>query len=199
MKTQRWNFKSFFLNKVWVIFFVFLFFVESFFLNKVCLFFVVVAESESLFASLRFIISCRQGLEYSDCIPYWGVTPHQKKKCPGYDIKLNLRVRSALSLPLLPGPLWPGECSTCYALINGSNRPILKVFVFNRTMLKKSVFEQLHKKYKYEDTINVIPLTFRHKITLGKLICHYNQSIYLTQKYKYGHTMNVCLYPLGIK
>ena len=56
-------------------------------------------------------------IEYTDCISAKGVRP-PPNECPGYDTKqsdgevpviLELwGIQSTLSLPLLPGPLWPG-------------------------------------------------------------------------------------------
>ena len=44
-------------------------------------------------------------------------------------------------------------------------------------MCKKFLKKQLHKRCKYECTINVITEPLRHKITLDRLTCHQDHSI----------------------
>ena len=57
-----------------------------------------------------YILPSRLGLQNTPTVPLQrGKTPN---KCPVFDIKQSdgevWGVRSALSLPLIPGPLWPG-------------------------------------------------------------------------------------------
>ena len=64
-----------------------------------------------LFVFLWHINPCRE-IEYVECILYRGVRPSQEKGCPEYDIKLHPVLKlwgvwNTLSLPLLPGPLYP--------------------------------------------------------------------------------------------
>ena len=62
-----------------------------------------------------------------------GMTPHPNE-CPGYDTKQSdgevpvilglLGIRNTSSLPLLPGPLWPGVVAPDKGPIKGLNRTI---------------------------------------------------------------------------
>ena len=69
--------------------------------------------------------------EYTDCFPAEGKDP-PPNECSGYDTKqsdgevpamLELwRMRSTHSMPLLPGPLWPGVVAPDKDPIYGLNR-----------------------------------------------------------------------------
>ena len=66
----------------------------------------------------RYIAQSAGAVEYADYISAEGYDPpHKKKQCPGCVIKQSdgeapaldiWEVWSTPSLPLLPGPLWPG-------------------------------------------------------------------------------------------
>ena len=69
------------------------------------------------FLKLKNQLPSRLGaVEYTDCRR--GKTPPRPNECPGYDTKQSdgevpvmqgpWGIRSTPSLPLLPGPLWPG-------------------------------------------------------------------------------------------
>ena len=66
--------------------------------------------------------------EYKDCISAEGKTSLLHNKCPGYDIKQSdgefPGMQSTPSLPLLPGPLWPGVVASDKVLSMGQ----IKVF-----------------------------------------------------------------------
>ena len=64
----------------------------------------------------QYVAQSAEAVEYTDCTTAEGQDPPDE--CPGYDTKqsdgevpavLELwGMRSSSSLPLLPGPLWPG-------------------------------------------------------------------------------------------
>ena len=137
-------------------------------------------------------------LEYANCIH-----PHQKRVFWD-NTKLHLIVRLKIwrvwrtpSLPLLQVQLWL-EVEVPVRVLFTSQINLLKKFSYligpfakkKKAPLRNNNTKNINMNIQWSDS-----LTSRHKITLGKLICHYNQSIYLKKqqhkKYKYERTMNV--------
>ena len=56
--------------------------------------------------------------------------------------------------------------SFCKGSIIGSDRSVLKLFVFGRTVFKNTFNMSLHNKYIYKCTVNGILLTWSKKLTL---------------------------------
>ena len=85
-----------------------------------------------------------------------------KNRCPGYDTKLHLIVRFQFwsirkygvtySLPLLPGPLWPGV--------------LVYVRVPSIGQIENVLRKDLHKKCKCEQTMNAISLGFSRQVDM---------------------------------
>ena len=71
-----------------------------------------------MWVTIQLIAQSAEAVEYTDCFSAEGYDPPPPNGCPGYDTKqsdgevpvmLELSgMRSTPSLPLLPGPLWPG-------------------------------------------------------------------------------------------
>ena len=94
-------------------------------------------------------------VQTNDCCPVgWGCRIHRlflcrgvrppPNECPRYDIKQSDGevpvMRSTPSLPLLPGPLWPGVVASDKGLIYGSNRTKLHTYA-KLDCLKGTVFD----------------------------------------------------------
>ena len=85
---------------------------------------------------------CRWNLEYAGCIPCWRLRLLQKKGVLG--VTLNY-IWSFLSLPLIPGPLWPGVvvsvripsmCQSLFSLFNSISNFV--VYLMPKTPLYKN-------------------------------------------------------------
>ena len=110
---------------------------------------------ERVFALTQYFAQSAGAIEYTDCFSAEGVRS-PPNECPGYDTKqsdgevpavLELwGMWSTPSLPLLPGPLWPGVVAPDWAPIYGLNRTnsilILKWIVWlNWIAWNRNVFD----------------------------------------------------------
>ena len=80
-------------------------------------------------STLQHIYSDKGAVEYTDCTSAERYDTHPHNECPVYDTKQSDRdfpgmlelwgMRGTPSLPLLPGPIWPGMVAPDRALSMG--------------------------------------------------------------------------------